>query len=54
LLKENLADAAEQLTAAPRSEQSELLDRIEKLTALIRYGFRMLGEEPPARLPAFK
>ncbi len=50
LLMENLADVAAQLAAAPAAEQAELLDRVEKLTALIRYGRRMLGEEPDAPL----
>jgi hypothetical protein len=54
LLRENLAEVAAQLTVAPAAEQSELLDRIEKLAALIRYGRRMLGEEPPLDLAAQK
>lgn len=43
-LKESLAGAAERLRGAPASEQSELLERIERLTALVRYSLRMLGE----------
>ncbi len=54
LLAENLADAAEQLAAAAPSEQSELLDRVEKLAALIRYGRRMLGEVQENEVSATK
>ena len=47
LLKENLASSAEALRDAPEaSAQIELLGRIERFTALIRYGLRMLGEAP--------
>jgi type II secretory pathway component PulJ len=47
LLRENLAGAAEALRDAPQApEQIELLGRIERFTALIRYGLRMLGEAP--------
>jgi hypothetical protein len=44
LMRDSLAWTAEQLRTAPVSECPELLDRIEKLTALIRYGVMMLGE----------
>jgi hypothetical protein len=44
LMRENLAWAAERLQAAPLDAQPELLDRIEKLAATIRYGILMLGE----------
>jgi hypothetical protein len=44
LMRENLAWAAEQLRRAPIDEHPELLDRIEKLAATIRYGMLMLGE----------
>ncbi len=54
ILKENLAAVAEQLRDAPPAEQSELLDRVEKLAAMIRYGRRMLGEEPEPQLSATK
>ena len=51
LMRENLAEAANDLRDVPSSEQSEILDRIEHLTAMIRYGMRMLSEtanpEPP-------
>jgi hypothetical protein len=52
LLIENLADIAEQLKEAPAAEQSELLDRVENLTAMIRYGKRMIGEEPARQTSA--
>jgi hypothetical protein len=45
IFKDNLAAVVEELRAAPSIEQSELLDRAEKLIALIRYGRLMLGEE---------
>lgn len=48
ILRESLAAAAEQLKDAPAAEQSELLDRVEKLAAMIRYGMRLLGEMPAA------
>lgn len=54
VLTENLAAVAEQLVDALPSEQSELLDRVEKLTALIRYGRRMLGENPETEISARK
>jgi hypothetical protein len=43
LMRENLAWAAEQLKNAPIDAHPELLDRIEKLAATIRYGVLMLG-----------
>ena len=44
IMRENLAVAAGDLCDAPIAAQPELLDRIEQLTALIRYGIRMVGE----------
>jgi hypothetical protein len=44
ILKENLAAVAMLLIDAPAAEQDELLSRIERLTALIRYGTRMIGD----------
>lgn len=44
LMRENLAWTAEQLCTAPIDAHPELLDRIEKLIATIRYGTLMLGE----------
>jgi hypothetical protein len=47
LLSENLASAAEALRDAPDAQaQTELLGRVERFAAMIRYGLRMLGEEP--------
>jgi hypothetical protein len=46
VMRDNLAAAAEQLRCAPPHEQPELLDRVEKLAAMIRYGMRMLGATP--------
>ncbi|HKV55527.1 MAG TPA: hypothetical protein VJN94_12895 [Candidatus Binataceae bacterium] len=47
LMRENLAAAAERLQSAAPAEQPELLDRIEKLAAMIRYGWLMMGESEP-------
>jgi hypothetical protein len=44
LMRENLVWAAEQLRTAPIDAHPELLDRIEKLAATLRYGMMMLGE----------
>ncbi len=44
VLKASLASAAQSLAEAPREEQSELLTRVERLAAMIRYGLRMLGD----------
>ncbi len=44
LLKESLAAAAGLLKDASGGEQSELLERVERLAAMVRYGLRMLGE----------
>jgi hypothetical protein len=43
ILRDNLAVAAQMLADAPRGEQPELLRRVERLTALVRYAMRMLG-----------
>jgi len=50
LMRENLAAVAAELADAPRAEHGELLTRIERLVALIRYGMRMLGETTDAGL----
>src|SRR5229473_4204406 len=51
LLRENLASAAEALRDAPNAPaQTELLGRIERFAAMIRYGLQMLGEAPGDRL----
>jgi hypothetical protein len=47
LLKENLVAAAETLRDTQQAPaQTELLGRIERFAAMIRYGLRMLGEFP--------
>jgi hypothetical protein len=46
LMRQNLVWAAEQLATEPIEAHHELLDRIEKLAAAIRYGVLMLGEAP--------
>ena len=51
LMRENLAVAAAEMADAPRDQQAELLTRVERLAALIRYGMRMLGETPPIASP---
>jgi uncharacterized membrane protein YccC len=51
LLRENLASAAEALRDAPNApSQTELLGRIERFAAMIRYCLQMLGEAPGDRL----
>ena len=52
LMRENLADAADDLRDAPSAEQPELLNRIEQLTSMIRYGMRMLIEPQDAEAAA--
>jgi len=51
ILRENLAAAAELLEDAPAAEQPGLLDAVERLTAMIRYGMRMLGQPGGADAP---
>lgn len=46
VMRDSLAAVAEQLCCASPHEQHELLDRVEKLAAMIRYGMRMLGAMP--------
>jgi hypothetical protein len=50
VMRDNLAAVAMRLTTAAPAEQPELLSRIEQITAMIRYGMRMLSEtgEPAA------
>lgn len=52
VLRDNLATAAQLLKDAPAIEQPGLLDAVERLTALIRYGMRMIGEPGAAENPA--
>jgi hypothetical protein len=44
IMRDNLAHAADDLRAAPAEAQLEILSRIEHLTAMIRYGMRMLND----------
>jgi hypothetical protein len=48
IFRENLAAAAAYLAVAPSPEQSEWLERVERLAAMIRYGMRMLGDAADA------
>ena len=48
IMRENLAAVAAELAEAPREEQAELLTRVERLAAMIRYGMRMLGDRVPS------
>jgi hypothetical protein len=50
LMRENLAVVAVELAGAPREDQAELLTRVERLAAMIRYGMRMLGDPGDAGL----
>ncbi|MGH7932521.1 MAG: hypothetical protein ACREQN_05065 [Candidatus Binataceae bacterium] len=51
VLRQNLAAVAAQLRDAPAAAQPELLERVEKLAALIRYGMRMVGREFAEAIP---
>jgi hypothetical protein len=44
LLRENLAAVADLMRSAPEEAQPDLLDRVEKLAALIRYGMNMVED----------
>jgi len=43
ILKANLASVSQLLLDAPREQETELLCRIDRFTAMIRYALRMLG-----------
>jgi len=45
IIRDNLAEVAEQMRAASDAEQPELLDRAENLVAMIRYSMRMLARD---------
>lgn len=51
IMRENLAATAARLANAPPRDRPELLDRIEKLTAMVRYAMRMMDDRAdfPAR-----
>jgi hypothetical protein len=44
IMRENLATTAALMRSAPEDAQADLLERVEKLAALIRYGMRMMGD----------
>jgi predicted phage gp36 major capsid-like protein len=44
VLEQSLADTARILPEAPRARHREILERIERLTTMIRYAMRMLGQ----------
>ena len=48
LIRINLIAVANRLGDAPMTERLELLDRLDKLSAIMRYGIRLLGDSPPA------
>jgi hypothetical protein len=50
VLRENLAAAAVQLRDAPAPMQPELLERVERLAALVRYGMRMVEADAPDQI----
>ncbi len=44
IMKANLRAAIGELATAPQADKSEMLERIERLIEMVRYGLRMLGE----------
>jgi hypothetical protein len=48
LVRINLIAAANRLEDASMAERLELLDRLDKLSAVMRYGIRLLGNAPSA------
>jgi hypothetical protein len=48
IMRDNLAAVAVRMKDASAEEQPELLDRVERLAAMIRYAMRMMGESDPA------
>ena len=49
LMRASLADAALELRDAEPAQQPELLDRIERLTAMVRYGLHMVNDDPAGK-----
>jgi hypothetical protein len=45
LMRASLADAALELRDAEPAQQPELLDRVERLTTMVRYGLHMVAED---------
>jgi hypothetical protein len=56
VLRNSLAQTAKSLAEAPREDQPELLTRVERFAAMVRYGLRMLGEssDPGLDSPRFR
>ena len=52
VLKASLANAAQALVDAALQEETELLTRVERLAAMVRYGLRMLGRSNDPGLDA--
>ncbi len=48
LIRINLIAVANRLGDASMAERLELLDRLDKLSAVMRYGIRLLGNAPSA------
>ena len=48
LVRINLLAVANRLGDASMAERLELLDRVDKLSAVMRYGIRLLGNAPSA------
>jgi len=46
LIRINLVAVANRLGDASATERLELLDRVDKLSAVMRYGIRLLGNAP--------
>jgi hypothetical protein len=46
ILKQNLEAVSHEIVEAPAAAQPELLERAERLVAMIRYGMQMLGDGP--------
>ncbi|MGH7949338.1 MAG: hypothetical protein ACREQF_08950 [Candidatus Binataceae bacterium] len=44
VLRQSLANTAARLADAPTDARPELVRRVERLVALVKYGMRMLGE----------
>ena len=49
LMRASLAETALALRDAAPPEQPELLDRIERLAAMVRYGLHMIEEDSTAK-----
>ncbi len=48
LVRINLTAVANRLAEVSLAERLELLDRLDKLSAVMRYGIRLLGDAPSA------